>query len=79
MHIDKADIDHVAAANGDPGFPDPFELNVPVDQNVKVRISVLLEFQDPNVLRGDAIVALQVDAKLRKRPIYVWNWITVDL
>ena len=79
MNIDEADIDHVAAADGDPGFPYPFDIDVPVDQNVKVRISVLLEFQDPNVLRRDAMMALQVNTQLRKYRIQVANRIAFDL
>jgi hypothetical protein len=69
MYIDKLDIDHVAATDSDPGFPYPFDVNVPVDQNVKVGVSVLLKFQDTNVLRGGTVMTLQVNAQLRKYSI----------
>ena len=50
MDIDTANIDHETTADGDPRLPYPSEVDILVDQNVKVRISVLLEFEYANVL-----------------------------
>lgn len=61
MDIHEANIDHEAATDGDPGFPDPFEVDVPVDEDVKMRVSVLLEFKDSDVLRSDSEVALEIN------------------
>lgn len=40
------------------------EAGKPVDQNVKVWIPILVEFEHPNVLRGVSIPTLQIDAQL---------------
>lgn len=79
MYINEADIDHVAAPYGDPGLPNPFDLDAPVDQNVKVRVPALLKFEDSDVLRRAPVVALQVDPQLGKRRIQVGNGIALDL
>ena len=79
MYIDKTDIDHVAATDGDPGLAYPFDLDIPVYQNVKVRVPVLLEFQDPNVLRRAPMMTLQVNPQLGKRCIQIANGIALDL
>ncbi len=69
MYVDELDIDHEPATDGDPGLPYPFDLDPPVDQNVKVGISVLLEFQDPNILWRAAMVSSQVNPQLRERVV----------
>ena len=61
MYIHKADIDHEAATDGDPGSPNPFEVDVAVDQNMEMRVAVLLEFEDSDVLRSDFTLPLQID------------------
>ncbi len=78
MDIDEADIDHVAAADGDPCLSYPFDLDTPVDQDMKMGIPVLLVFQDANVLRRAPMMTLQVDSQLCKRCIQVANRIALD-
>src|SRR5713226_5401013 len=79
MYIDQADVDLMTATNSDPGLPYPFDLDVPVDQNVKMRISVLLELQNPNVLRRAPMMALQINPQLGERRVQMANRISFDL
>ena len=79
MYIDEADIDHIAATDGDPGLPYPFEIDVPVDQNVKVGVPVPLEFEDSDVLRSDSVLALQVDPQFGEHGIQITNRIAFNL
>ena len=53
MYIHKTDIDHEAATNGDPGFPYPFEIDIPVDQDMEMGFAVLMEFENSDELRSD--------------------------
>jgi hypothetical protein len=79
VQINEANINHVPAANGDPCLPYPFDLDTPVDQDVKVRVPILLEFQDPNVLWGATVVTPKVNPKFVIRRIQVTDRIAFDL
>lgn len=67
MYIDELNVDHEAATDCDPCTAYPFDLDITVNQNVKMRISALLELQDANVLRGSAMMALQINPQFGKR------------
>src|SRR5205807_5455032 len=78
VHIYTADIDHKAAAHGDPGSTNPFEVDVPVDEDMKMRVAVFLEFEDSNVLRSDSELALQINAQFREGLIQITNGIALN-
>ncbi|HUO17321.1 MAG TPA: hypothetical protein VMX38_20235 [Verrucomicrobiae bacterium] len=79
MHIDIADIDHAASADRDPRSLNPFTGDVSVDQNVQVRIAVLMEFENPDVLDRVSVFATQVDPQHREELIQVLDGITLNL
>jgi hypothetical protein len=57
----------------------PFDLDTPIDQDVKVRVPILLEFQYSDVLRGATMVTPKVNSKFGKRRVEVTDGIAFDL
>jgi len=78
VDIDKSDINHATAANCDPSLY-PGLRNVSIDHNVKVRVPVLLEFKDADVVDRGSILATQIDPKHCENPIQVLDGVTLDL
>jgi len=79
MNIHVSDVNHPTTTNSDPGGLYPFACDVPVDQDVKVRIPVLLEFENSYVLRSNSVLALQVDPQLGEDGIQIANGIALNL
>jgi len=78
MHIHQSNVDHEAPADRNPGPSYPFEIEVPVNQDVEMRITVLLEFKDADVLRCTSILSLQVNAQFRECLIQVADGVAFD-
>ena len=78
MYIHKADIDHKATANADPGSTNPFEVDVPVDQDMKMRVAVFLEFENSNVLGSHSTLPLQIDPQFGEGAIQITNGIAIN-
>jgi hypothetical protein len=79
MHVHIPDIHHATSADGLPRRPYPITRNVPVNQNVEVRIAVLLEFKNSDVLRSGSKLAFQIDAKHPENTIQIFDRIAIDL
>ena len=57
MHIDVADINEAATAYGHPCGFEPRLADIPVDQDMKMRISVFLEFENSDEFRSDSKIS----------------------
>lgn len=78
MDLNRFDIDEQAAPNGLPGLLHPCEINAPVNEQMKMRVSILLKFQHSNVLRNVSQLTLQVDSKFCEYIVQVCDRITLD-
>ena len=78
MNIHVSDVNHPTTTDSNPGGLYPFACDVPVDQDVKVRIPVLLEFENSYVLRSNSVLALQVDPQLGEHGIQIANGIALN-
>src|SRR3974390_613531 len=75
MDIHEPDINKLAPTHGFPTLLDPCLGNKPIDENVKVGISVLLEFQNPDVSNRNSELPFNVKPPLSKRLVDVNNWV----
>jgi hypothetical protein len=63
MDIDVADIDLKPSSNRLPGALDPCLLDIAINQDVEMWISVFLQFDHGDVFRGFAEFPAQIDAE----------------
>ena len=78
MDIYKADIDLGTTANRDPGSPNPFEIDVAVDQNMEMRVAVLLEFEDSDILRSNSTLPLEINPQFGEGGIQIANRVSLN-
>ena len=66
MHINVLNIDNLSATECRPNCGDPVLLYVSGNQDMKVSISVLLVFENPNVREGYSKFAFHINPEVRE-------------
>ena len=73
MNIYITDIDRPTAANRNPSGLYPFARDVPVNQDMEVRVPVLLEFKNSDVLRSNGVLTPQINPQFGENGIQITN------
>ncbi len=66
MEIDKTDIDELSAAYSSPALLNPVLRDESIDQEVEMRVPVLLEFKDPDIRDRNPKLPLNIRSPLRE-------------
>jgi len=79
MNVNKSDINNPASAEIAPGFRDPLLLNEPIEQDMQMRDTTLVKFQDGDELDRAAVFPEQINTKLSEDAPQIPNWVALDL
>jgi hypothetical protein len=79
VNVHELGIHEQASTHGLPSHLEPLPIDIPVDENVKVRIPVLLKFQDSDIDWSRAEPPFEVHAQLCPGLVQVSDRISLDL
>ena len=79
MEIDEPNVDDETSAHGVPCCGQPSLLDESIDQDVEVRIAILVEFEHRDVFRSGPELPSQIGPKLVERVAQVYDGIALHL
>ena len=79
MDVYVANVDFIPAPNCHPGSLNPVLGNISINQNMEMGVSTLLEFENPDVLRGNPILAFPINPQHRKNSVQINDGVTLNL
>lgn len=78
MDINKLDVDKEPAAHCLPSLLEPGELDIVIDNEMQVWITVLLKFEDANIRRCSSEIALEIGPQFCKCVVEITDRVSMN-